>query len=207
MVSSLAPAILLGNDLHAETHQRPDVGSDEAVGADDVDHAPTRRKRNANLHDARVAGPRSSVDLLAERDLFGEGHEAERIIGAVHRLVGALRRGSGRGPRRVEQLQRRCGAFDRRFADLVCVREGSGLAGHSAQAEAGGAMIIGGLQPAVVKAERLAGTILKVELSVVVRGKMRGGETPGAVRIKRAVKETPRIERGHAASLSAGPPM
>ena len=31
VVASLAAAVLFGNDLHAETHERPDVGRDEAV--------------------------------------------------------------------------------------------------------------------------------------------------------------------------------
>ncbi len=207
MVSGLAPAVPFGDDLHAETHERPDIGRDKAVAAHDVDHAPACSEGDADLHDARVTGPRGRVDLLAEGDLFGEGHDAERIVGTVHGLVGALRRGGWRGPRGVEQLQRRCGAFDCRFTDFVRVRESGGLAGHPAQPEARRAVIIGGLQPAVVEAERLAGAVLEIELSVVVSGKMRRGETPGAVRVERTVKETPRIERGHAASLSAGPPM
>ena len=123
---------------------------------------------DADLHDARIAGPRRGVDLLAQRDLLGERDEAERVFGAIHRLVGALRRRRGRALARVEQLERRCGALDRRFADLVGVGEGGGLAGHAAQAEARGAVIIGGLQPAVVEAERLARAILQVKLAIVV---------------------------------------
>ena len=92
VIAGLAPAVLLGHDLDAEAHQRADVGGDEAVGADDVDHAPARRQADADLSDARIAGARRGVDPLAQRDLLGEGDEAQRIVGAVHRLVGAPRR-------------------------------------------------------------------------------------------------------------------
>ena len=47
---------------------------------------------DADLGDARIAGAGRGVDLLAQRDLVGERDEAERIVGAVHRLVGARRR-------------------------------------------------------------------------------------------------------------------
>ena len=55
-------------------------------------------KRDADLRDARIAGARRGVDPLAQRDLVGEGHEAERIVGAVHRLVGPLRRRGAASP-------------------------------------------------------------------------------------------------------------
>ena len=40
VIAGLAPAVLLDDDLDVEPHQRPHVVGDEAVGADDVDHAP-----------------------------------------------------------------------------------------------------------------------------------------------------------------------
>src|SRR5207253_2864044 len=108
--------------------------------------------------------------------------------------------------RRVEQLQGRGGALDRGLADLVGVGESGGLSGDAAQPEAGAGVIVGGLQPAVVEAERLAGTVLEVELAVVVGGQVPGSESPRAVGIEAAVKEPPGVRRGHAALLSAGPP-
>jgi TldD protein len=56
------------------------------------------------------------------------------------------------------------------LADLIGVREGGSLAGHAAQPEARTAVIIGGLEPPVVEAERLACAILKEEFAVVVTG-------------------------------------
>ena len=169
VIAGFPAAVLLGDDLHAEPDQRAHVGGDEAVGANDVDDAPARREADADLGDARIAGARRGVDPLAQRDLVGERHEAERIVGAVHRLVGP-RGGDAAGSAlcRIEQLERRGGALDRRLADLIGVGEGGGLAGHAAQAEAGRGVIVGGLQPAVVEAERFAGAVLKVELAVVV---------------------------------------
>ena len=135
------------------------------------------------------------------------GTRLKRIVGAVHRLVGARRRRHGFALAEIEQLQGRRGALDRRLADLVGVGEGGGLAGHAAQAEARGGVIIGGLQPAVVEAERLARAILKVQLAVVAAGEMLRGEPPRAIGIEAAVEKAPGIGRGHAAWLSAGPPM
>jgi hypothetical protein len=45
-------------------------------------------------------------------------------------------------------------------------------------------VIIGRLEPAVVETERLARGILEVKLAVVVTAKVRGCETPRAVRIE-----------------------
>ncbi len=96
MIAGLPPAVLLGDDLDVEPDQRPDVGGDEAVGADDVDHPPAGGQRHRDLDDARIAGPRGGIDPLAERDLAGERDEAERIVGGVDRLVGP-RGGGGAG--------------------------------------------------------------------------------------------------------------
>src|SRR4029077_18419990 len=86
--TGLAPTLLLSDDLHAQAHQWPDVGSDEAVGADDVDHAPACGETDADLAHARVSGSRRGVDLLAERHLVREWDQVQRIVGAVHRLIG-----------------------------------------------------------------------------------------------------------------------
>ena len=168
VIAGLAPAVLLGDDLHAEPDQRADVGGDEAVAADDVDHAPAAASATLTWA-TRGSRARAAASIRwHKRDLVGERDEAQRIVGAVHRLVGARRRRRRRALRRIEQLERRGGALDRGLADLVGVGESGGLAGHAAQAEARGGVIIGGLQPAVVEAERLARAILKIELAVVV---------------------------------------
>ena len=76
VIAGFAAAVLLGDDLDAEPDQRADVGRDEAVAADDVDHAPAGRQADADLGDARIAGARGGVDPLAQRDLVGERHQA-----------------------------------------------------------------------------------------------------------------------------------
>ena len=98
VIAGLAAAVLLGDDLDAKPDQRADVGSDEAVGADDVDHAPARRQRDADLRDARIAGARRSVDPLAQARPCRRTARGERIVGAVHCLVGS--RGGGARARR-----------------------------------------------------------------------------------------------------------
>ena len=114
--------------------------------------------------------------------------------------------GAGGSGGRVEQLESRRGTRDRGFADLIGMGEGGCLAGHSAQAEARRAVIVGGLQATVVEAERLARAVLQIELAIIVSRQMLGGEPPRAIGIEAAVEEPARVD-GHAARLSAGPPM
>ena len=45
VVAGLAAVAVLGDDLHVEADQRADVVGDEAVGADDLDHAPAAGER------------------------------------------------------------------------------------------------------------------------------------------------------------------
>ena len=206
MVAGLAPAVALGDDLNAEANQRANVAGDEAVAADDVDHAPACGEADADLRHPRIAGPRRGVDPLTQRDLVGERDLGERILGAVHRLIGALRRGGRRAPRRVEQLERRGRSLDRGLADFIGVGEGGGFAGHAAKPEAGSAMIIGGLQSPIVEAEGLARAILKVELAIVAARQMLRREPPRRIRIEAAVEEVAGVGLVHAALLSAGPP-
>ena len=47
VIAGLAPVAVLRDELDVEPHQRPDVVRDEAVGADDVDHAPACGERDA----------------------------------------------------------------------------------------------------------------------------------------------------------------
>src|SRR5205085_3059078 len=64
VIAALPPAVLLGDDLDVEPDQRTDVVGDEAVGADDVDHAPRAGEHDRNLGDAGIAGAGGGVDLL-----------------------------------------------------------------------------------------------------------------------------------------------
>ncbi len=206
MVAGLAPVARPGDDLHPEADQRADVRGDEAVGANDVDHAPAGRQRHADLGDARVAGAGRCVDRPAQLDLLAERYERQRIVGVIHRLVRPRRARRGGTPGRVEKLQRRGRAVDRCGTDFVRVGEGGRFAGNPAQAEARGAVIIGGLQPAVVEAERFADAVLEVELAVVAAAQMLRREVPGSFGIEAAIEEAARIGRRHADWPSAGPP-
>ena len=84
--------------------------------------------------------------------------------------------------------------------------EGGRLAGNAAKSETGRGIIVGRLQPAVVKAESLARRILQVELAVVAMREMPGSQALGLVGVQRAVsiKELPRVgEKGHPADIGA----
>ena len=98
VIAGLAPAVLLDDDLDVEADERAHVVGDEAVGADDVDHAPRAGEHHRDLRDARIAGARGGVDLLAERDLAGERDQAQRIGVGVELGVGPPRRAGARAP-------------------------------------------------------------------------------------------------------------
>ena len=113
VIAALAPPVLLDDDLDVEADLRPDVVGDEAVGADDLDHRPGAGQGDRDLDDSRIARPGRRVDLLAERDLPGEGHEAERIGIGIEGGVGpARRRRAGRPwPGRAPPSSRRPGGW------------------------------------------------------------------------------------------------
>ena len=85
----------------------------------DVDHAPTGGKRSADLDNARVASARRGVDFLTQLDLSGEWHQAQRIVVAIHRLVGSPWRRRRRCGAWIKELERCSRPFDRRLADFV----------------------------------------------------------------------------------------
>src|SRR6185369_6422225 len=205
MIAGFATSVLLDDDLNSKPDQRANVVRDETVGTDNVDHAPACRKCHADLGDAWIARTCRGVDPFAKRHLLGKGNKAQRVIRAIHGLIGARGRRRGLGSSRIEQLQSRGGPLDRRLADLIGMSEGCRFASHSAKAEARGAVVVGGLQTAVVEAEGLTRAILKEELTVVARGQMLGREPLRAVRIEASVEEAAGVG-GHAASRSAGPP-
>ena len=64
---------------------------------------------------------------------------------------------------------------------LVGMGEGGRLARDPAKAEPGLGVEIGGLQPAVVEAERLRGGILQIELAIVAALQRIGGEAERGV--------------------------
>jgi hypothetical protein len=123
--------------------------------------------------------------------------------------IGARRRRGVRPLGGIEQLKRRGGTVDGGGADLAGVGEGGHFAHHAAQAEAGGDIIVGGLQPAIVEAERLVDGVLKVKLPVVMGSEVLVGEALGLGRIERPVEKRARVcvhAACGASPVSAGPP-
>ena len=196
--AGLAPAVLLDDDRDIEPHQRTDVASDKAIGADDLDDRPTCGKAGRNLHHARIAGACCRVDHLQQTDLLGEGNPVEwRGVGVEMAIVAARRRGRltlGR----IEQLQRLPGTADRFLADFVGVGKAGHLAGNTAQAEPGITRIIRGLEPAVIESEGLAGDELHIEFAIVAARQSFSRQGLGARRIKLAIEQRTGIGRGHA---------
>ena len=84
MIVEIAPAepeaagftavTMFGDNRHVEPDHRADVAGDEPASANDVDHAPAARQRNADLIDPRVPRARRSVDFGTQPDLVGEGN-------------------------------------------------------------------------------------------------------------------------------------
>ena len=207
--AGFAAVAILRHDRDVEADHRADVAGNEPAGADDVDHAPAARQRDADLVDPGIARAGGGVDLGAQPDLVGERNRRQRIVGAVHRLVGAWRGGGWLGLRRIEQAQGRGGAVDRGGADFIGVGEGGGLASHAAQPEARGVIVIGGLQPAIVEAERFAQAVLQIQLAIVVARQMPGRETLGLFGIQRAIEKGARVAHWAMSGVwaeSAGPP-
>ena len=133
--AGLAAVALFGDDRNVEADQWADVGRDEAVGADDLDHTPAARERDADLGDARIAGAGGGVNFLAQCDLLRERDQCERIVPGVHRAVGAGGRRSGNATSGIEQLERLRGAVDRGGTNLVSVAKSGHFARHPAQAK------------------------------------------------------------------------
>ena len=90
VIAGFAAAVLLGDDLDAEANQRTNVGA--------------RRSRRRGRCRSRSSSPTGVTLTCAtrgsraraaasicwhKRDLVGERDQAQRVVGAVHRLVGA----------------------------------------------------------------------------------------------------------------------
>ena len=65
VISGFAAFAILRDNADIEAHQRPHIGGDKAIGADDLDHAPAGRKADADLRHTRVTCAGGGVDLLA----------------------------------------------------------------------------------------------------------------------------------------------
>ena len=67
-------------------------------------------------------------------------------------------------------------------------------------------MIIGGFEAPIIKSERLARSILKVEFAVVMGAEVLVSEPLRSFGIETAIKKMPGIGKIHGARWSAGPP-
>src|SRR3546814_5582674 len=85
-IARFAAAILLDHDRDVEADERADIGREEAVGADDLDHRPASGERDRHLRDARVAGAGGGVDPLTEVDLFRRSEEHTSELQSLMRI-------------------------------------------------------------------------------------------------------------------------
>jgi hypothetical protein len=163
--AGFAPAVGFGDDADVEAHQRADVGGDEAVGAHDLDHRPAAE----SWPDLATRGSRAraAASIVSSSLTFSaKGTSIERRgIGIEVAVVVARRR--ARALWRDRAAQRLAGAADRGGGNVVGMGKAGHLARNAAQAEARIARIVGGLQPAVVEAEALAGDELQIEFAII----------------------------------------
>ncbi len=170
-----APPVRFGDDRYVKADQRADIGGGEAVGADDLHHAPAACQAGADLRDARVFCARHGVDGLQKRHLVFERHAVQRAGIGIEVAIAAPGRSGAAGGGGIEQLQRFARAPDCRLADFVGVGETGHLARHAAQTKAAVARIIGRFQPSVIPAECLAGHVLQIQFAIVAPREHVGG--------------------------------
>ena len=65
VISGFAAFAILRDNAHIEAYQRPHIGGNKAIGADDFNDAPAGRQADAHLRDTRVTRTGGGVDLLA----------------------------------------------------------------------------------------------------------------------------------------------
>ena len=211
--AGFAATIFLQDDGDVEPHQRANIGRGETVRADDLHHRPAARQAYRYLRDARIPRAGGGVDLGAERDLLGEGHDFERVGVGIEMAIGALRGRSGLSLGGIEQGERLRRLGDRRFAQVIGMGKAGHLARHAAQTKARIGRIVGGLQSTVVEAEALARAILQIEFAVVALAERLRGQAARAIGIEQAgtVEEAAGVGEqgcgiGHAPDIGAHRP-
>ena len=96
--------------------------------------------------------------------------------------------------RGIEQAQRFPGAGNGRSRNLVGMGKAGHLARHPAQAEAGIARIVGGFQPAIVKAEGLAGGELQEQFAIIAVRQRAADQRLRLCGVELAIEQAARIE-------------
>ncbi len=154
VIAGLAPAVLLGDDLDAEAHQRANVGGDEAVGADDVDHAPACRQADADLR------RRADRGRGRRRRSSGRARPCRRTArGSADRRrrtsPGWCVRGGGAGVPFAGSSSFSVSAARPIAASLISLAWAKAVVSPETprRPKPERAVVIGGLQPAVVEAE------------------------------------------------------
>ncbi len=83
--AAFATAVLLNDDAHIETHQRPHICSQAAVRCSDEDALPDPGHAHADLLDTRVKRAGRGIDTLQQLDLFGTAEYIERVVRRIQR--------------------------------------------------------------------------------------------------------------------------
>ena len=187
--AGFAAAIVFDHDRHVEPHERAHVMRDKAVGAHHLDHRPRAGERGRDLHHAGIAGARGGIDLFEQAHLGFERHAIERRGIGIEMAVVVARWRRRLALGRIEQLERFAGAGNRGGRNLVGMGKAGHFARNAAQAKAGVARIVCGLQPPIIKAKAFTGHELQEQLAIIACTqraahqalRVIGGEQAGAI--------------------------
>ena len=117
MAAGFHAPILFDDDADIDAHQGADVGCALPIRADDLDGGPFCRQRGCDLLDAGILGAGIGVDFIQKPDLCIECQRFQRVYVGIQRHIRAGRGiGQDAAMATMHGLNRRGGAFDRRFA-------------------------------------------------------------------------------------------
>src|SRR6267378_1620153 len=173
--AGLAPAVLLGDHLHRQAHQRPHVGGDAAVGARDQHHLVLAAQARHHLRDARVERAAFPLQLLEQRYLVRGAEGGGRIDRAIQRQGERflIRLDPADLARSGNRARRLCGILQRVEADLVGIGEGRLLAGNGPHAHTLLDVEAARLDDAFLQAPALEARVLEIQIGVI---HLAGGE-------------------------------
>ena len=165
----LALARLLGDDAHAEAHQRLAVVGELAVGGDDQDLADLLAERGLDTHDAVSAARAACRRARAARASRGRARRGSAAApGSATRSAGVTNDGRPPGSARRLRSGPRSGRARHRLAlEVLDVGVAGGVALHDAHAEPERDGAAGGLEDALVVAVAAGGAVLEEQVRVV----------------------------------------
>ncbi len=167
--AAFAPAVLLGDHLHRQAHQRTHVGGELAVGPRDEHHLVFAAEARHHLRDARIARAALALDPLEQRDLFGGGERGDRVDRGIegHRQLARAGFHDARLARIGDGARRLCRVLQGVEADLVGVGERRLLARDGAHAHALLDVEAARLDDAFLEAPAFGARVLEVKVGVI----------------------------------------